>query len=124
MKIWILGNRMTPDGVLTLQVPLACEVDTSESALHDLGSGFRCYVVTAPPPLPPTIVVVEASTGAVINRDLTAARRQLAEEIEPFSREDLEHFQETHRTARDVAFVCTDEQFWSFIAKLQELDQL
>lgn len=119
MKIWIDSRAMNADGEV-FPAPIACVVDASESVLHDIGKGLRAYVVVAPPPLPPTTAVVEATTGVVLPGDLTATRQSVAKSGS-FSIEAFESFQEAHRVRRDEAFVCTDKEFWSFISKLGEL---
>lgn len=119
MKIWISAYSVNALGE-AVPAPIACYVDTSESVLCDLGKGLRAYSLIAPPPLPPTTVVVEATTGAILLGDLATIRQGVAKS-KSFSLEALERFQENQRVIRDDALLCTSEEFWPFIAKVWSL---
>lgn len=122
MKTWLMGNRFE-NGQLILNAPVACEIDTSESLLYDLGRDIRGYVLVAPPPFNAITVIVDSRTGAIIGTDLTAVKHRIAQ-VSSSPVEAMLEAQDIQRATRDEAFVCTEDQFWSFIAKLQELDQL
>lgn len=117
-----MGNRFE-NGQLILNAPVACEIDMSESLLYDLGRDIRGYVLVAPPPFNAITVVVDSRTGAIIGTDLTAIKHRIAQ-VSSSPVETMLEAQDVQRATRDEAFVCTEDQFWSFIAKLQELDQL